>query len=213
MRTCADEHLARFEGEQALRAYEAALAIDPRDGAAAAGRLRALLLLGRNRSARHALCPLLVEFPRWPDAHVARGEIALGRRDDPVFAGISDGSSYCNTDAAREAFGEALRLDPQCVQAWRGLATAFRLNGQSGEADTILAKAESEIGWRYGLVLEHAICARDDGRLSDALAYVREALASMPAIPRQESSKPGCLRSYIGRRRNDGGRCSGERPC
>ena len=38
----ADDHLARFEGEQALRAYEDALAMDSRDVAAAAGRVRAL---------------------------------------------------------------------------------------------------------------------------------------------------------------------------
>lgn len=178
MRTRADEHMARFEGQQALRAYEDALAIDSRDGAAAAGRLRALLLLGRYRAARHALSPLLVEFPRWPDAHVVRGELALGVRDDPVFAGILDGTSHCNVNAAGEAFGEALRLDPECVQAWRGLATAFRVNGQSDEAVTILAKAGSEIGWRSALVLERAICARDDGRLSEALAYAQEVLAS-----------------------------------
>jgi tetratricopeptide (TPR) repeat protein len=169
MRARADEHLARFEGEQALRAYEDALAIDSHDGGAAAGRLRALLLLGRYRAARYALPPLLVKFPRWPDAHVARGEAALGRRDDPVFAGIFDGSSQCDADAAREAFGDALRLDPECVQAWRGLAIAARLNGQLDDALTILAKAESEIGWRSGLALERAMCARDDGRLRDAL--------------------------------------------
>ena len=179
----ADEHMARFEGEQALREYEDALVRDSRDGAAAAGRLRALLLLGRYRSARHALPPLLVEFPRWPDTHVVRGEIALGWRDDPVFAGILDGSSYCNADAAREAFCEALRLDPECVQAWRGLATAFRVNGQLDEAITILAKAENEIGWRPGLILEHAICARDDGRLNDALSYAHEVLASLSDHP------------------------------
>ena len=179
----ADEHLARFEGEQALRAYEDALAMDCGDGAAAAGRVRALLLLGRYRSARYALSRVLVDFPRWPDVHVARGEVALGRRDDPVFAGILDGSSHCNFDVAREAFGEALRMDPACVQAWRGLATAFRVNGQLDEAVTILAKAESEIGWRSGLVLERAISARDDGRLSDALTYVQEVLATTPSHP------------------------------
>ena len=176
----ADEHLARFEGEQALRAYEDALAMDSCDGAAAAGRVRALLLLGRYRSARYALSRLLVDFPRWPNSQLARGEVALGQRDDPVFAGILDGSSHCDFDTAREAFGEALRLDPACVQAWRGLATAFRINGQSDDAITILAKAESEIGWGPGLVLEHAISARDDGRLSDALACVREVLVTTP---------------------------------
>ena len=42
VRMRADDHLARFEGEQALRAYEDALAMDSRDVAAAAGRVRAL---------------------------------------------------------------------------------------------------------------------------------------------------------------------------
>lgn len=177
------DHLARFEGEQALREYEDALAMDSRDVAAAAGRVRALQLLGRYRSARYAVSRLLVNFPRWPNVHVVRGEVALGHRDDPVFAGIRDGTSHFNFDTAREAFGEALRLDPGCVQAWRGLATAFRVNGQSDEAATILAKAESEIGWRSELILERAISARDDGRLSDALADVQEVLATMPSHP------------------------------
>ena len=126
---------------------------------------------------------------------MVRGEVALGRRDDPVFAGILDGSSHFNFDAAREAFGEALRLDPGCVQAWRGLATAFRVNGQSEEAVTILAKAESEIGWRSGLFLS----ARYPRGMTVGSAMrspmCKRCSLQRPAIPRQESSKLGCSSS------------------
>jgi tetratricopeptide (TPR) repeat protein len=142
--------------------------------------VRALWLLRRYRSARYALRRLLVEFPRWPDVHVIRGEIALGQRDDPVFLGITNGSSHRDTKEACDAFGEALRLNPASVPAWRGQAAAARMDGDFDTALGVLDKAELEVGLQPSLYLERAFCARDEGRLMEALHQARVATRHTP---------------------------------
>jgi predicted Zn-dependent protease len=176
----AEEYLARFEGVRALLAYEEALAVDARDGGAAAGRVQALWLLRRYRAARYHLREILASFPRWPDTHVTAGYVALGQRDDPIFLGVLDGSSHRDTNGARGAFDEALLRDSRCVPAWRGLAAAARLDGDLNGALGVLAKAEAEAGHEPRFLLERAMCARDGERLVDALAHVHQAVQLVP---------------------------------
>jgi tetratricopeptide (TPR) repeat protein len=156
-RGAAQEALGRFE--DALAAYDQALALDPRRVPAHMGRGVALLALGRFEDALAAYDQALALDPRYALAHMSRGValLALGRPEDALAAydqALALDSGYALThfnranalqalgrpEDALAAYDQALALDP-------GLAAAHENKGIAlavlGDFDRALAELDA----------------------------------------------------------------------
>lgn len=109
--------LARIRFEQgrlgeSVTAAEAGLACDPEHDLCLHYRAVALVMSGRKEEAKAALDALLAEAPDCAATHAAVG-MSLIRAGD--------------AEGARDAFLEALRIDPESADAREGLVTALRV--------------------------------------------------------------------------------------
>jgi tetratricopeptide (TPR) repeat protein len=171
------QHLEAYEPREAVEAFGEALAADPDDVEAAAGLVRAHLMLRELDVARQGLAPLLDAAADRSAVHVAHGWVALGVRDDPSVLTHYSGAYEQDVDVALAAFEQALALDPACVGAQRGRATALRAAGRPADARAALAADLERSGPCPPLLVEQAWLARDEERYEEAVEAVHRAVA------------------------------------
>ena len=185
--------------EEAIRCYDQALEIDPRDAFAWNNKGVSLRSLGRYQEAIHCLDQALKLNPHYVHAWANKGNSLgnLGRYQeaihcydqaleiDPRFAatwgnkGVSLGSLGRNEEAIR-CYDQALELDPRNVHAWYNKGTSLRNLGchqeaihcldQALEIDPCLIIAWNDKG--------HSLCSM--GRREEAIHCYEKVLALDP---------------------------------
>lgn len=106
--------------EAALRAFEAALALQPNHVAARNGRALALQAVGRVDDAERELAAALAIDPTAATTHSNLGNLYFRRRE---------------ITRARDAYLEAVRLDPDHADAHNNLGSAYYLLGERARAE------------------------------------------------------------------------------
>ncbi|MET8851830.1 tetratricopeptide repeat protein [Amycolatopsis sp. NPDC004625] len=161
-----DAALGRFDGAAALAACEE---LGPKGGArAAAGRVRALWLLRRWNEGRAELAKLSA-VSESVHVELARGIVALGQPDDPLFPVLDRGSALRDADRALEAFRSASALDPANAEAMAGQATALRMSGRLDEAENLLDRSQQ---LSSAVRVERALCLVERGQYADAISEI-----------------------------------------
>ena len=175
-----ERDLAAGDGRAALEAFDRALALRPESVDAAAGRVRAHLLLRDIVTARDLVSSLLRSSPESTAAHMAHGWVALGARDYAAVFTLDCAGVGQDAGEALDAFERALALEPSCVAALRGRVIALRATGRLEEARAALTAALDRVGPCAPLLVEQAWQARDESRLDDAVQAIEHALAIDP---------------------------------
>jgi tetratricopeptide (TPR) repeat protein len=187
--------LGQFDGAAALTAYEVLRAGGgDRDPRAEAGKVRALWLLRRWDEGRAELAKL----GSWCDSvHVelARGFVALGQPDDPMFQAFDYGTALRDPDRALAAFRAASERDPANVEALAGQATALRVSGQVDKAAQLLDNAEMALRMSLVVRVERALCHAERGEIDAALRQSPRPSTSIGLMSEQRSSGSDCCRS------------------
>ncbi|MEV4052219.1 tetratricopeptide repeat protein [Amycolatopsis sp. NPDC049688] len=164
--------LGQFDGAAALTACEALRAdggdLDP---CAEAGRVRALWLLRRWDEGRAELAKLSA-VQESVHVELARGIVALGQPDDPMFMALDHGAALRDADRALAAFRAAGELALGNAEALAGQATALRMSGQVDEALRLLD--HTDVAWTTSpaVRVERALCLAERGEVSAALRSV-----------------------------------------
>jgi tetratricopeptide (TPR) repeat protein len=157
--------------EEAISQYRAALEINPRLALAYNHIGLALTMLGR-------------------------GEEALAAHRQAVALNPSDASSQYNLglalekqrrfDEAIEEYDRALAMHPQFVEAMHNRGTALTARAGPGDTQAAIAAFEQALAWRpnYAPALSNlGIALVETGRLDEAIASARKAIAVGPATP------------------------------
>ncbi|MGW4064955.1 hypothetical protein ACWEGE_42170 [Amycolatopsis sp. NPDC004747] len=175
-----DAALRQFDGHAALAACDALRATDAGDDPCAmAGRVRALWLLRRWDEARAQLAHL-DEWRNSVHVELARGIVALGQPDDPLFPALNCGAALRNVDRALAAFRAASELEPANAEALAGQATALRMSGQVDEALQLIAGADSPLQKSSAVRVERALCLAECDATGTALGSAELALERDP---------------------------------
>jgi len=105
--------------EEAIRCYDKALALDPRNPAACHNKGNSLCAAGRYEEALRCYNEALVADPRDPKAWNNRGGclVALGRQDEAILC-----------------YSKALEVDPSYAAAWRAKALVLERLGRKPDA-------------------------------------------------------------------------------
>jgi tetratricopeptide (TPR) repeat protein len=192
--------LRKFDGAGALAACERLRTNgnsgDPR---VAAGRVRALWLLRRWDEARAELAELDAG-EKSAHLEVARGIVALGQPDHPMFPALDRGAALRDPDRALAAFRSASEFDPANAEALAGQATALRTSGRVDEAIRLLDHADPDLHGQSAVRLELALCLAECGESVPALRLATQALEQDPgdlraAIVQAELLRIGPARS------------------
>jgi superkiller protein 3 len=151
--------------EEAIRQYEAALAIEPRSETAHAGLGEALSKQGRFEEAAKQFTQALEANPSCEPVRVQLG-IAWARQG--------------KVDEAVAAFTEALRLQPDDADAHNGLGNTLAQQGKYAEA---VRQFEEAVRLHPDHAAAHnnlAISCNKLGRTAEAIAHYREAIRLQP---------------------------------
>lgn len=145
-----------------IEALERAIAINPGFGRAVHRLARSHLNAGRASAARDALAKGVRHDPLDTSLHVALAEL-----DDHTG----------NRELAVESLRHALRIDPECEDAW-GCLARFSPDQAVAEASRLAERypSSSAVHLAHATVLERA------GRLADALAASERAIAASPRL-------------------------------
>jgi Flp pilus assembly protein TadD len=85
-----------------------------------------------------------------------------------------------NTEGARTALGQAVKLDPQFAQAWYNLGLAYNISGDKEQALQSLLRAESLDGSAPQIPYARATILARLGRIEEARAAARRAVEIRP---------------------------------
>jgi len=118
--------------------------------------------------ARADLQTALTEMADFPETQLQIGAMALALR---------------NVDAATSAFSEAVRMDPQLIDAWMMLARIGLATGDLGAVDQTLSAALQHNPDNALLLQSYGNVLSDAGRLDEAVARLRAATAVAPLDP------------------------------
>jgi len=118
--------------------------------------------------ARGELQNMLAELADFPETQMQIGGLALALR---------------NLDFARAAYGEAVRMDPQQVDAWMMLARIGLTAGNLEEVEKHLATARQLNPDNVTLLQSHGNILSDLGRLEEAREALQSAAAASPMDP------------------------------
>jgi len=159
---------AENQAAEAVQAFDRLLRAAPRHTAGAFLRALALMDLDREQEARRAAASLLTDF-YLADAAAARllsafAEACLG---------------WGRPAEAKDHFGTALLLDPQCKEALTGLASIALEEGEREEARRLLEEAGPT---PLALAMRGAM-EWEEGKPGEALPFFREALRRNPLHP------------------------------
>lgn len=151
------------EGE--LKAYDAALAVDPKNTAAVI-----------NKAIYYA------DRENWTKA-LEQYQIAVAAEPEraDLHVGLADTLSNMNRlDAARSAYDRALKLDPKRVAAWRGRAWLNRLADRPREAKADYDRAIALAPDDADLLVNRAGALRQDDKEAAAMADLNAAVKLRP---------------------------------
>ena len=207
-----DIHLKRGKPREALRAFDAALAMAPSFPEAHSNRGVALQEMGRLDEALAAEERALRHRPNYAMAHYNRGNILkdLGRLDEALTAydralkvnrafteaRLNRGMALVHNNRAIEALADlrrAIALQPDLVGAHLGLAAAHQMLSQRTEA---LAAIEAALAIAprsaEALVFKSGFLAHAE-RLEEALQVAEEAIGYEPTNPSAHSMRSTLL--------------------
>lgn len=151
------------EGE--LKAYDAALAADPKNAAAVI-----------NKAIYYA------DRENWTKA-LEQYQIAVAAQPErsDLHVGLADTlTNLDRLDAARAAYDRALKLDPKRVAAWRGRAWLNRLAGRPREAKADYDRAIALAPDDADLLVWRASALRQDDKQAAAMADLNAAVKLRP---------------------------------
>jgi len=192
----------RDEPGQALAAYHAALAIDPRNEMALGNIATVLSGLGRHREAADALSrlrrirPDSAELMRRHGAALMRSgdrEPAAAAFEDALANDPQDGAAAFNLGVARDALGDrdaavaayrrAVEINPEHVEALANLSELLRRLDRRAEAVALLDRALALRPNEVGLLNNRVLLLLDEGALDEAERVARAALEMDPDRP------------------------------
>jgi tetratricopeptide (TPR) repeat protein len=157
--------------EEAVSQYRAALEINPRQALAYNHMGLALVRLGRGEEALGAHRQAVALDPNDENARYNLG-LALEKQR--------------RYDEAIEEYDRALAMRPKFVEAMHNRGTALTARAEPGDTQAAIAAFEQALSWRpnYAPALSNlGIALADVGRLEEAIASARRAIAVGPATP------------------------------
>lgn len=153
------------QGEDELKAYEAALKLDPANTAARVNIARHYADQEDWSRAVEAYRRALVEQPRRADLQVALGDSLLNLGEE---------------DTARKAYDQAVKLDPKAVDAWRARAKLHHRAGRLRLAIADYGRALTLEPQNIDLLVERASVLKLDDKQALAMADLDEAVRVAP---------------------------------
>ncbi|HED66626.1 MAG TPA: tetratricopeptide repeat protein [Planctomycetes bacterium] len=179
-RELGDALLELGRGEEAVAAYEEAVAMVPKDAGLHYSIGDTLQQLGRAGDARPHIELALELEPKMPQAHVAMGNIL---RDEG------------RSDLAAGFYTEALRLRPEYPEAHYNLGMSFL---DRDLPDRALVEFEKALDERDGWPIAHraiALIQFQAGRFEEALEHYRACIDFLPGDVDSHLNMGGCLRA------------------
>jgi tetratricopeptide (TPR) repeat protein len=161
-------HAAQGHLEQAVAAYQSALALDPSFLAAALNLADVHRSRGAESDAEKTLRAALKQDPRLAPAHLALG-LSLARQH--------------RSDDALKSFAQAAALAPDNARFAYVHAVALNDAGQRRAALRELERGLARQPADHDLLLTAALFQRDDGNRAAALGHARQLLALEPGNP------------------------------
>jgi len=188
--------------DQALQAYERALALRPDDLGIRIAECVLLSQSGHFEEAVQGLTNLAARHPDSCETALALARIYTGREMFPkarsillsltrqhperpdVWAELAD---VCwrsrDFDAAESAYRKALALDPNCVQAHVRLGDLARMSGDFRSAEERYRTAETLNADNFSVLLGLGIVLREKGQAEEAVRNLEHAVALNPNDP------------------------------